>query len=379
MAAVADLAQARSSAHRALPPAEDPGAVSLLLFYAYREPAWTDAEHKKALAEVLAIGARHKITGRGRCAPEGLNCTLTGRGGDVRKFCASLRAWDGALFGPADFKVTDGLEENQRFKALTIRKTEELVGYGLANDRAPKLATNSARHLEADAYHKALETPGAVVIDVRNQYETEIGRIVPPPGGAELLDPKIRNSHEFPRWLNLPETKKKLAGRSVLMYCTGGIRCERASALLHDMNAAPTCESQEDCANKAAAAALLEGADPPKEILMVRGGIERYLRTFPEGGYWRGANYLFDKRFEQRPERQADRRPLGSCAACLAPCDEYRGKFACGKQIFNPTSMFVYSTVSTRGFLPCFENSTKAIDASKNQANRRRFDRDREF
>ncbi|KAH8069318.1 hypothetical protein JL721_6140 [Aureococcus anophagefferens] len=283
MAAVADLAQARSSAHRALPPAEDPGAVSLLLFYAYREPAWTDAEHKKALAEVLAIGARHKITGRGRCAPEGLNCTLTGRGGDVRKFCASLRAWDGALFGPADFKVTDGLEENQRFKALTIRKTEELVGYGLANDRAPKLATNSARHLEADAYHKALETPGAVVIDVRNQYETEIGRIVPPPGGAELLDPKIRNSHEFP---------------------------------------------PEDCANKAAAAALLEGADPPKEILMVRGGIERYLRTFPEGGYWRGANYLFDKRFEQRPEKQADRRPLGSCAACLAPCDEYRGKFA---------------------------------------------------
>ena len=82
MAAVADLAQARSSAHRALPPAEDPGAVSLLLFYAYREPAWTDAEHRKALAEVLAIGAKHKITGRGRCAPEGLNCTLTGRGGD---------------------------------------------------------------------------------------------------------------------------------------------------------------------------------------------------------------------------------------------------------------------------------------------------------
>ena len=329
MAAVADLAQARSSAHRALPPAEDPGAVSLLLFYAYREPAWTDAEHRKALAEVLAIGARHSITGRGRCAPEGLNCTLTGRGGDVRQFCAALRNWDGDLFGPADFKVTDGLEESQRFKALTIRKTEELVGYGLANDRAPQLATNSARHLEADAYHKALETPGAVVIDVRNQYETEIGRIVPPPGGAELLDPKIRNSHEFPRWLNLPETKKKLAGRSVLMYCTGGIRCERASALLHDMNAAPTCESREDCANKAAAAALLDSADPPKEILMVRGGIERYLRTFPEGGYWRGANYLFDKRFEQRPEKQADRRPLGSCAACLAPCDEYRGKFAC--------------------------------------------------
>ncbi|KAH8050340.1 hypothetical protein JL721_11424 [Aureococcus anophagefferens] len=95
------------------------------------------------------------------------------------------------------------------------------------------------------------------------------------------------------------------------------------------MNAAPTCESQEDCANKAAAAALLEGADPPKEILMVRGGIERYLRTFPEGGYWRGANYLFDKRFEQRPEKQADRRPLGSCAACPRGDEVRASKFAC--------------------------------------------------
>jgi len=42
----------------------------------------------------------------------------------------------------------------------------------------------------------------------------------------------MRNSHEFPKWLNMPETKEKLKGKKVMMYCTGGIRCERASALL---------------------------------------------------------------------------------------------------------------------------------------------------
>ena len=54
------------------------------------------------------------------------------------------------------------------------------------------------------------------------------------------------------------------------------------------------------------------------------------------------------------------------------------GAFLCGNQIFNPTSMCAYATVSTQGFLLCFENSTRAIDSSKNQPNRLRFDRARE-
>ena len=60
-----------------------------------------------------------------------------------------------------------------------------------------------------------------VVIDVRNYYETVIGRIQPPEGGAEFLDPMMRNSREFPKWLNAPETKEKLKGKKVMMYCTG--------------------------------------------------------------------------------------------------------------------------------------------------------------
>jgi predicted sulfurtransferase len=111
-----------------------------------------------------------------------------------------------------------------------------------------------------------------VIIDVRNAYESAIGHFQPPPGGAELLDPKMRNSHEFPKWINAPETREKLQGKKVMMYCTGGIRCERATALLDQLEKASSAE----------------GGDFRTEgVVMVRGGIERYVKTFPEGGFWK--------------------------------------------------------------------------------------------
>ena len=73
-----------------------------------------------------------------------------------------------------------------------------------------------------------MSDPNAIMIDVRNYNESIIGKFAPP--GIPVLDPLMRRSTEFPKWVddNLP----KLQGKKVLMYCTGGIRCERASAYL---------------------------------------------------------------------------------------------------------------------------------------------------
>ena len=113
--------------------AEDEGLGSIVLFYQYVEdPVWTKAEHKAALKKVVELGNKFDITGRGRVAQEGLNCTLTGRPHDVRSFCYALREWKKDLFNETDFKITDGIPIDKLFKSLSIRKATELVAYGLA-------------------------------------------------------------------------------------------------------------------------------------------------------------------------------------------------------------------------------------------------------
>ena len=132
-----------------------------------------------------------------------------------------------------------GADHGKRFKALTLRKVDELVAYGLEGEKAPSLANNSAEHVEADEYHEMMKNKDAIVIDIRNAYESAIGHFQPPEGGAQLVIPKVRNSKEFPKWLNAPETQKMMEGKKVMMYCTGGIRCERATALLDDLKKVP--------------------------------------------------------------------------------------------------------------------------------------------
>jgi predicted sulfurtransferase len=288
----------------------------MVLFYQYVEPQWSKKEHRESLKYVINLGKSCCITGRGRCAAEGLNCTLTGPPEALRRFCNGLREWQPALFNETDFKFTDGLPLEHAFKALTIQKTADLVAYGLPSEVAPNLGTSQARHVEADEYHKLMHNPDAVIIDVRNVYESAIGHFQPPEGGATFIDPRMRNSVEFPKWLNAPETQEKLHGKQVLMYCTGGIRCERASALLDAM------------------ARTSNGAFEVKDTVMVRGGIERYIKTFPEGGYWKGKNYLFDKRFEQHPEAKSEAALAQDvesyCCVCHKACDYYMGNFHCG-------------------------------------------------
>mmetsp|Transcript_5047 Transcript_5047/g.6374 ORF Transcript_5047/g.6374 Transcript_5047/m.6374 type:complete len:373 (-) Transcript_5047:1521-2639(-) len=183
-----------------------------------------------------------------------------------------------------------------------------------------------------------MEQPDTVIIDVRNAYETAIGHFQPPKGGAEFLDPKMRNSHEFPKWLNSPETKKKLNGKKVMMYCTGGIRCERATALLHQM------ESVQDDINT-------------KGIYMARGGIDRYIKTFASGGYWKGKNFLFDKRKEQMGEKVAEKEKDVTqnannnvetwCCICQKPWESYIGRYKCSVKLCKVPVMVCTECIAT--------------------------------
>ncbi|CAB9502980.1 UPF0176 protein [Seminavis robusta] len=347
---------AKATSHRELPPlppdySEEKDGVSVLLFYQYVEPLWTSSQHRRALRKLMELCQQNKITGRGRVAPEGMNCTLTGNSRGMRQVCQGLREFD-KLFWETDFKITDRVPKSKQFKSLSVRKTEELVAYGLKGDAvAPSLTHFQGTHLEANEYHEALQDPDAVVVDVRNFYETALGAFNPPPGGAKLVDPKLRNSIEFSRWLVDPDTQKELNGKKVLMYCTGGIRCERATALLNQMVTASEDNNNEknenenqktDHAKNNDEPKSSEDADPsfackPKGVYELRGGIERYVKTFPQGGFWRGKNYLFDRRMEQIPEGRSmedvEREIDSVCCVCHRKWTVYRGQYSCASKL----------------------------------------------
>ena len=79
-------------------------------------------------------------------------------------------------------------------------------------------------------------------------------------------------STDFPTWLKKPETQEQLKGKEILMYCTGGVRCEMASKLLK------------------------KEMKIEDNVFQLQGGIENYFKEFEDGGFWNGSNFVFDKR-----------------------------------------------------------------------------------
>ena len=192
--------------------------VSLCLFYQYVEPVWSEEEFEEALKYCQACGDELNVTGRMRVAREGLNCTITGDYHNLRKWTEKMIEWKPEVFGKTDFKFTDNLPSGQRFPNLKVFEVVEIVNYGLAGHRAPSIEKYGGTHLEPKEYHQKMEEKDTVIIDVRNHYEAIIGRFDPPKGGAEWIDPNMRKSTEFPVWLDKPETKEKLRGKTVVRY-----------------------------------------------------------------------------------------------------------------------------------------------------------------
>lgn len=304
--------------------------VSIALFYQYVSPLWSEARKQACLNFVEEYCGRNKIGGRVRVGQEGVNATVSGLADDLRGFASALGEFDDH-FKKTEFKYIDNLTLDRAFNELKVFPVNEIVFYGISpgEDLGP-----GGDHLEPNEYHQKLGQSNTVVIDVRNNYEAEIGRFQKQEGvgGAEIIVPGMRKSTDFPGWLRSETTKEKLAGKEVLMYCTGGVRCERASALLKR-----------------------EFGSSVKGVYQLQGGIEKYMQTFPDGGYWQGKNFVFDKReavgkynvngvggvLTNNKKRKRDmdssdmvsvrdtEEVLGHCCFCEAKWDRYIGKKKC--------------------------------------------------
>mmetsp|Transcript_28853 Transcript_28853/g.41112 ORF Transcript_28853/g.41112 Transcript_28853/m.41112 type:complete len:466 (+) Transcript_28853:20-1417(+) len=304
--------------------ATKPNDVTLLLFYAYCPTQMTRAEQDKAIELCYKRLTSLNVTGRLRVAREGYNSTLTGSYSGIRDFTSWLRKEFPDTFQHTDFKYVDELPANHKLKGLKVWPVTEIVTYGFDPADAPLEKTGT--HLSPVEFHKAMMNQNSIMIDVRNFNETLIGKFAPPTHSTseeiesnsekkkskkrkadseevqvpKVLDPCMRKSTEFPEWVE--QNKELLQGKQVLMYCTGGVRCERASAYLRNRGGI-------------------------EDVYQLEGGIHRYLEAFPQdGGFWVGKNYTFDKRFSHGAENAT---VISTCVHCGSPWDRYQAQKVC--------------------------------------------------
>ena len=255
----------------------------ILLYYVYAEVV--DPTALKTWLESVSKG----LVGRVRIAREGVNGTLGGTMERLAEYVRILRREP--LFAEVDFKCDEVTAERRDrvlnatlrrecgFDALTHRLVDEVVAFGESATR-PKV-----KRLQGKDWDAAVTKPGAVVIDVRNAYESAIGRFI----GSNVLTPQIRSTSAFKTWLQDVDCD----GVDVCLYCTGGVRCENAAALVASKN--------------------------PSSITVLDGGILRYLH---QSELFHGDLFVFDPRISIPGPK-----PLPTTASCVrcrvAHVDDY--------------------------------------------------------
>ena len=158
------------------------------------------------------------ILGRIYIATEGINAQFSVPEQNWSQFCKTMNSFPFLRNIPIKKAIQDG----NSFYKLTIKVRKELVAYGVPENSYDM--NKVGNHLSAEEFNQALEKSETIVVDMRNYYESEVGRF------ESAVIPDVEISKEL-----LPEVKHILNGKEeeqILLYCTGGIRCEKTSAYL---------------------------------------------------------------------------------------------------------------------------------------------------
>ena len=224
------------------------------------------------------------ILGRIYIANEGINAQLSVPKENINEFKETLLD----IIPLNKIRLNFALEHySKSFLKLTIKIRKKIVADGL--DDKTFDVTNIGKHLDAENFNKMLNDSNTVCIDMRNHYESEIGFFK----GA--IKPNVDTFRESLEIID-NELKKNGSERNYLMYCTGGIRCEKASAYLKHKGL--------------------------KNVYQLEGGIIEYSRQVKEKNLknnFLGKNFVFD---ERRGERISDD-IVSNCHQCGEPCDTH--------------------------------------------------------
>ena len=228
------------------------------------------------------ICEKNNIMGTILIANEGINGTISGKNNEINQTISLLKS--DKRFANIEIKYSSA--NKQPFHRMKVRLKKEIVTIGL-----PEINPNKkvGTYVKPEDWNDLISDPNVIVIDTRNKYETKIGSF------QNALDPETSSFREFPDWVKKFKSSKENANKKIAMFCTGGIRCEKASSLMKE-----------------------EGFE---DVYHLQGGILKYLETIDkENSLWNGECFVFDQRVCLTDELEVGSYKM--CFACRMPITE---------------------------------------------------------
>jgi UPF0176 protein len=235
-------------------------------------------DHFESLRQPLAtFCCARGIKGTLLLAGEGVNGTVAGTPEAIAQFISHLEAMPEL----AGLEVKYSTAAEMPFHRMKVRLKREIVTMGVEGiDPLASVGT----YVEPADWNALISDPDTMVIDTRNDYEVRLGTF------AGAIDPETRSFRDFPTWAEMH--RDDLAGKKLAMFCTGGIRCEKATAYVKSLGL--------------------------EEVFHLKGGILKYLEQVPaEESLWKGECFVFDERVAVKHGLAEGEAEL--CRACRKP------------------------------------------------------------
>lgn len=244
----------------------------VISFYKYVNIEDPEAFLKQHLNWCLENGIKGKVY----LAKEGISGSIFGDDEVISKYKNHLKSYK--IFEDVWFKETS--TDQIAFNKMHVRVKAEIVNSGLTETSlehtAPKLTPEQLLKLYDDK-------KDFVIVDARNWYESKIGKF------RNAITPQITHFREWPK---VVESLSEFKDKTIVTYCTGGIRCEKASAYMREQGF--------------------------KDVYQIDGGILNYIQKFPDT-YWEGGMFVFDDRRVFEPNTKEELKYTANCHFCGKP------------------------------------------------------------
>lgn len=226
--------------------------IAVLSFYSF-----TNINNPAILQPQILLRAKKKfIYGTVLVAPEGLNGSISGKEEDLYYLIEELRK----LTGAKEINTKVNYCDKQPFTKVKVKLKKEIVALKYTDLDVENL---KGQYIETKDWDDFIKREDVITVDTRNSYEVKVGTF------EGSIDPQTETFREFPEWTK--QNLEILKNKKVAMFCTGGIRCEKSTALLKSMGV--------------------------EEVFHLKGGILQYLEdTKNVNNTWKGECFVFDDR-----------------------------------------------------------------------------------